>query len=89
MEEGVGFIGRTWCMTRRHRQQCGEGQRKGQRGRGKGKSGDICNSVTNKKLKKEKSTHKWTHAVQTCLVQGSTALTADLQSRGAFPSSHA
>ena len=53
------------CMTHRHRQQCGGGQREG----GGAKSGEkereekwgICNSVNNK-LKKEKG--NWSITIQ-------------------------
>ena len=45
------------CMTHRHRQQCGDGQREVGEGMGgvgqRGGTGDICNSVDNKnKVKK-------------------------------------
>ena len=44
------------CMTHRHRQQCGDGQRAGGGGQRQGVgNGDTCNSANNKnKVKKRK-----------------------------------
>ena len=43
------------CITHRHRQQCGDGQRKGELEAGGGAKwggyGDICNNVNNKNEK--------------------------------------
>ena len=64
MSRGLGDVYKRQCITHRHRQQCGDGQRgeagawwrQSKLGQGAGKvNGDICNRVKNKnKVKKEK-----------------------------------
>ena len=59
MKEGEGILTRAKehiCMTRRHRQQCGGGQREGEgelgTGGQRGGNGGICNYINNKNKEK-------------------------------------
>ena len=58
MKEGEALAKEHICITHRHRQWCGDGQREGEWGwvevgKGAGKNGDICNSVDDKNKEKK------------------------------------